>query len=157
MNILVTRSIPSGLRFLLAILFFTASLQMLWFQNADAESGQEYYLYGSLCNYSGGSATSSTLRLTFDGRGNFWFDSEYSYSGGLNDQYGIPAARYGGYGSSQVNSNPTGRYTVRGRFVILHDGSGDHQFWIHMRQNDGRITEILGAQNKTLYAVGLCD
>jgi hypothetical protein len=153
MNILAKKSLPPGLRFVFVILLFTASLHMLWFQEADAQDGQEYFIQGSLCSYSGGSSISSTKRLTFDGRGNFWFGSEYSYEGELSDQKG----RFVGGGSTPPSANPTGRYSVRGDFVILHDDTGNHPFRIHMRQVNGRITEIIGANNQTLYAVGLCD
>lgn len=110
--------------------------------------GQEYQLRGTLCQWAGGSpyASSSysrTTRITFDGNGRFSYGSETSFG----SKEGMA------YGGSPVNG---GTYRIEGDKVYLtfSDGSTGAAT-VHMRQNDGRITELM--YNGELYATGLCE
>lgn len=141
-------------RVLLIVLFSFIILYFVQVKTSNAD--QEYLLSGSLCSYSGGSSTSTTLRLTFDGKGNFWFGSEYSWYAESDMQNG-QVLKGGGAGLSSASAEPTGRYSVRNKLVTLHDAGGNHYFMVHMQQNNGRITEIMGKHNQTHYATGLCD
>lgn len=111
--------------------------------------GQEYLLQGTLCRWSGSSTSSSsyssTTRVYFDGQGNFSYTSESSFSGdpGL------------AYGQNQDPAN-RGTYRVVGNQVQLVFGDGSRGVaTVHMRQNDGRITELM--YEGDLYATGLCE
>ena len=111
-------------------------------------SGNNQYLYGTFCSYSssgysGSSSYSTTNRVYFDGRGNFQYGSESSYSGG-GDGY------YGGSGTEQ------GRYQVQGNRVLMQFQDGSQiAVQIYVQQNSGEITEL--KYDGTLYAKALCD
>ena len=114
-------------------------------------SSQNSYLYGLLCSWSGssssyaGSSYSRSTRVYFDGRGQFNYSSEASFSSNAGIAHGS--------GGNPTNS---GRYNVQGNRVILifNDGSQGLAA-VHMQQNDGRITEL--KYEGTLYATGLCE
>lgn len=112
-------------------------------------NGGNAQLRGRLCQWSGssssysGSSYSRTAKIEFDGQGNALYSSESSYSGNAGMAYG--------------NSGGTrGRYQVTGDQVRLQleDGS-DVVAQVNMRQNDGRITELMA--NGKLWATGLCE
>ena len=108
------------------------------------------YLNGTLCEYGSSSSSTSyssyshTNRLYFDGRGNFKFGSESSYSGSAGSAY------------SSDNASETGTYSISGDEVILtfNDGSV-YKLSIYFIQDDGRITEMYYGEK--LYAAGLCE
>ncbi len=111
------------------------------------DGGMAYQLSGMLCSWSGSSGYSSSYssatRVYFDGRGSFQYSSESSFSGDAGMAYG---------GSPGAN----GRYQVMGDQVLLQFSDGSQGYaQVHMRQNDGRITELM--YEGTLYASGLCD
>ncbi|MFH2139589.1 MAG: hypothetical protein ABII63_02210 [Pseudomonadota bacterium] len=106
-------------------------------------------LRGRLCQWSGssssysGSSYSRTSSIEFDGQGNALYSNESSYSGNAGMAYG--------------NSGGTrGQYQVAGNLVTirLEDGS-QVVATVNMRQNDGRITELM--ENGKLWATGLCQ
>ncbi len=116
---------------------------------SPAGKGGDWQLQGMLCSWGGSSSSSSsysrTTRVSFDGKGAFQYASESSFGSGAGMAYGRKAG-----------SGNTGRYRVDGNRVHLtfSDGtSGVAQ--VHMRQSNGRITEI--KYNGQLYAAGLCD
>ena len=110
-------------------------------------TGQERFLVGQLCTFSGGSpyATSSYSRngwAVFDGRGNYQYGSETAFSSGAGMAYG------GGPPGS-------GQYRIKGNLIYLFDSDGSvDRAQIQMRQSSGRITEVMYGSD--LYAVQLC-
>lgn len=115
------------------------------------QAGQEYLLQGRLCRWSGSSSSyagtsySSTGWAVFDGRGNFSYGSEASFSGDA-----------GMYHSGNQNPGNRGTYRVQGNQIhlIFSDGSKSVAT-VHMQQNNGSITEVMFDGN--LYATGLCE
>jgi hypothetical protein len=110
--------------------------------------GPLWQLQGSLCYWSGSSSSyssySRTEKLTFDGKGNFIFGKEGSFSGDAGLTYS---------GNPNVDG---GTYRIEGNKVTLTFRSGEvYQLDINIRQDDGRITELM-YQGK-LYAVSLCE
>jgi len=118
--------------------------------NSGTQNSGERYLNGTLCEYGSSSSSSSyssyshTNRLYFDGRGNFQFGTESSYSGSAGSAY------------SSDNAAKTGTYRISGDEVILtfRDGS-TYKFSIYFIQDDGQITEMYYGEK--LYAAGLCE
>jgi hypothetical protein len=110
-------------------------------------SGNEWQLQGRFCTYGGSSGGGSSYSRTgwaeFDGHGNFRYGSESSFSSGAGMAYG------GSPGGS-------GQYRVQGNTVLLiyPDGSQE-QAAVHVRQNDGRITEV--RYGSDLYSPALCE
>ncbi|MDD2928466.1 MAG: hypothetical protein PHY50_01415 [Sideroxydans sp.] len=118
-------------------------------ENGNRAQGGDAQLRGRLCQWSGssssysGSSYSRTASIEFDGQGNALYSSESSYSGNAGMAYG--------------NSGGTrGQYRVEGDQVTirLEDGS-NVVARVNMRQNDGRITELMA--NGKLWATGLCQ
>lgn len=115
---------------------------------AGAQGGNAQ-LRGRLCQWSGssssysGSSYSRTAMIEFDGQGNAMYSSESSYSGNAGMAYGNSGGTRGQY---QVEGN---QVTIR-----LEDGS-NVVAQVNMRQNDGRITELMA--NGKLWATGLCQ
>lgn len=111
--------------------------------------GGNAQLRGRLCQWSGSSSSysgnsySRTAMIEFDGQGNAMYSSESSYSGNAGMAYGNSGGTRGQY---QVEGNQ-----VR---IRLEDGS-NVTAQVNMRQNDGRITELM-ADGK-LWATGLCQ
>lgn len=110
--------------------------------------GMVWQLQGSLCYWSGSSGSNSSYsrseRINFDGKGNFTYGKESSFSGNAGIAYS---------GNPNVEK---GTYRVEEKFVFLQFQSGEsYQVEIIMRQDNGRITE-LKYQGK-LYATSLCD
>ena len=111
--------------------------------------GQEYQLKGKLCCYSGSSSSSSSYSSTkwayFDGRGNFQYGSESSFSSDAGIAYG-----------GENNNENRGTYRVSGNFVHLtySDGSSDRAT-IETRLNNGNITVL--KYGEELYAKQLCE
>lgn len=111
--------------------------------------GGNAQLRGRLCQWSGssssysGSSYSRTAMIEFDGQGNAIYSSESSYSGNAGMAYGNSGGTRGQY---QVEGNQ-----VR---IRLEDGS-NVMAQVNMRQNDGRITELMA--NGKLWATGLCE
>lgn len=107
-----------------------------------------WQLQGALCSWSGSSndysSYSRTQKIAFDGKGNFSYGSEASFSSDAGLAYsGDPGAERGTY---RVGENS----------VILYFQSGEvYTVQIHMRQNNGMITELM--YEGTLYATGLCE
>ncbi|OQY06192.1 MAG: hypothetical protein B6I22_06030 [Desulfobacteraceae bacterium 4572_123] len=113
-------------------------------------AGNEWQLQGTLCNWSGSSSSyssssySSTRRISFDGRGHWTFGSESSFSG-------TAGMAYGGQGGQE-----SGTYRVAGNQIYYTTATGEQGVaQVHMRQDNGRITEIM--VDGALYATGLCD
>ncbi len=106
-------------------------------------------LRGRLCQWSGssssysGTSSSRTQSAQFDGQGNLVYSSESSFS----SNQGLA------YGSS---GGTRGVYRVQGEQVLirLEDGS-EVTATVNMRQNDGRITELM--INGQLWASVLCE
>jgi hypothetical protein len=113
-----------------------------------SSTGAVWQLQGTLCYWSGSSGSSSsysrTERISFDGKGNFTFGNESSFSGNAGIAYG---------------SNPNvqrGTYHVEDKSVILQFQSGESiRVSINMRQDNGKITELM--YNGKLYATSLCN
>jgi frataxin-like iron-binding protein CyaY len=120
-------------------------------QNVNQQTagvGLEWQLNGSLCSWSGSSSSTSsysrTQKIVFDGKGNFQFGSEASFSSNAGIAYS---------GNPNVE---TGTYRVGENTVTLFFKSGEtYQVKINMRQNNGTITELM--HSGTLYAKGLCN
>ncbi|MDO8310688.1 MAG: hypothetical protein Q7T25_01985 [Sideroxyarcus sp.] len=112
-------------------------------------SGGNAQLRGRLCRWSGssssysGTSSSSTATIEFDGRGNAMYSSESSF----NSREGLA------YGSS---GGTPGTYRVEGDTVSIQLQDGTQVVArVEMRQNDGRITELMA--NGKLWATGLCE
>jgi len=112
-------------------------------------SGSLSVLYGDLCSWSGSSSYSSsyssTARVRFDGKGNFQFSSEGSFSSDAGSFYSGDGAGGGEYGTYQIRDNT----------VYLHFPDGTIEAQVYMRQDNGMITELMCGE--TLYAAGLCE
>ncbi|GAB4292940.1 MAG: hypothetical protein Kow0096_08170 [Thiohalomonadaceae bacterium] len=112
-----------------------------------AAGGGTAQLKGRLCNWGGSSgSTSGYYRLSamvFDGSGGVVYSSEASFSSGAGGYYGQGGGTPGSY---QVSGD-----TVQ---IRLQDGS-QTTARINMRQNDGRITELM--INGQLWAGALCE
>lgn len=107
-----------------------------------------WQLNGSLCFWSGSSGSSSSYsrseKLYFDGKGNFTFGNESSFSGDAGMAYS---------GNPNVQR---GTYRVEQNVVMLQFQTGEIiQAEINMRQDNGRITELM--HKGKLYATSLCD
>jgi hypothetical protein len=115
----------------------------------QSAGGNNAALRGRLCQWSGssssysGASSSRTQSVQFDGQGNLVYSSESSFS----SREGLA---YGGSGGMR------GMYQVRGEQVSirLEDGS-EFRAKVNMRQNDGRITELM--IDGKLWATGLCE
>ena len=107
-------------------------------------------LYGSFCHWSGSSGVyssssySTTDRITFDGKGNFAYGSETSFS----SDAGIYA--------NDNNNTQRGTYMVKGNSISLTftDGSS-YTFQVFIQQDWGEITEI--KYGEKVYAKQLCE
>lgn len=106
-------------------------------------------LRGRLCQWTGssssysGTSSSRTQSAQFDGQGNLIYSSESSFSSN-------EGLAYGGSGGTR------GVYQVQGNTVNirLEDGS-EFRAQVNMRQNDGRITELM--IDGKLWAGALCE
>lgn len=112
-------------------------------------------LRGSLCNYSGGSVASWTKRVNFDGRGHCSAGSEMAFGGQFTDQGGNNTGFYAGASGNQYDNSNAGTYTVSGNTVTVRLGGDVITCTVNMRQNDGRITELMC--DGKLYGAGLCE
>jgi len=107
-------------------------------------------LYGSFCHWSGSSGVystssySSTDRITFDGKGNFAYGTETSFSSDA------------GIYDNDNNNTQRGIYTVDGNniYVTFNDGS-KYTLQIYVQQDRGEITEI--KYGEKVYAKALCE
>ncbi len=117
--------------------------------HGNQSGGQEYQLQGKLCCYSGSSSSSSSYSTTkwayFDGRGNFQYGSESSFSSDAGIAYG-----------GENDQGNRGTYKVSGNIVTLtySDGSSDSAK-IETRLHNGSITVL--KYGEELYAKQLCD
>ena len=117
------------------------------YQNTGGGAGVSR-VFGTFCSYSssgysGSGSYSTTNRVSFDGRGNFVYGSQSSYSGN-------------GDGYSGGSGGEKGTYRVQGRQLILtfSDGS-QYAVEIFFVQDSGEITEL--KYEGTVYAKSLCD
>jgi hypothetical protein len=143
----LTITTPEGIQ----IPFTKTASSLATSQSVAAHStggGQAWQLRGSLCYWTGSTTSYSTYsrteRLAFDGQGNFAFSSE----GGFSSDAGL------------IQSNDPnvykGTYRIEGDYVYLYFRTGAvSKTKIYMRQNDGRITELM--YKDKLYAAGLCE
>lgn len=118
-------------------------------QKNSSQGGNVSQLYGKLCYYSGSSSTYSSYSrmeyIYFDGKGRFQFWKETSFSSDAGLAYG-----------SDQDPNYVGSYSINGDVVTMTFDSGlTNTLKVYMRQNSGRITELMYKQK--LYATGLCD
>jgi hypothetical protein len=112
------------------------------------DSDQAWRLQGSLCYWSGSSGSYSSYsrseKISFDGRGNFTYGNESSFSGDAGMAYG---------------GNPNaegGTYRIENNMVYLQFRSGETmEVQVSIRQDNGRITAL--KYNDKLYAVELCE
>ncbi|NOZ46906.1 MAG: hypothetical protein GXO79_09000 [Chlorobi bacterium] len=118
-------------------------------EKTNNNENYNYLLSGKLCHWSGSSNYSSSysnsLWAYFDGKGNFSYGSESSFSSGTGIAYG-----------DDNSGENHGTYDVKGNIIILHfsDGSSG-KATVNIQQDDGRITEIIYEGN--IYATSLCD
>lgn len=83
--------------------------------------------------------------IRFDGRGNWAYGSEASFSG-----------TEGLFYSGNQGAEMTGRYRIQGNQIYYQSNSGEQGVaQVHFRQPDGRITEIM--VDGKLFATSLCD
>ena len=118
-------------------------------QQKNIQGGNVGQLFGKLCFYSGSSSTYSSYSrmeyIYFDGRGRFQFWKETSYSSDAGLAYG-----------SDQDPNYVGSYSINGDVVVMTFDSGvQSTLRVYMRQNNGRITELM--YKDKLYATGLCE
>ena len=117
-------------------------------QNIPSPTGEERFLSGRLCSFAGGSPSASssysrTRWAVFDGKGAYQYGSETAFSSGAGMAYG------GG-------ARGRGVYRIQGGVIYLIDADGSvDTARVHMRQNDGRITEVMFG--RALYAQQLCQ
>jgi frataxin-like iron-binding protein CyaY len=143
----LTITFPDGSQFPFTRTSSTATNQQgMSQQKGGGES--TWQLNGVLCSWSGSSndysSYSRTRKLVFDGKGNYQFGSESSFSSGDGLAYG---------GNPNVE---TGTYSVGENIVTLYSQSGEtSQFKINMRQDSGMITELM--YEETIYATSLCE
>lgn len=111
--------------------------------------GNNAQLRGRLCRWSGSSSSysgtsySSSATISFDGQGNAMYNSEASFTGDVGMAYGS-------------SGGTPGTYRVDGDNVMIRLADGTQvTARVKMRQNDGRITELMA--NGTLWAAGLCE
>ncbi|MBU0689687.1 MAG: hypothetical protein KJ850_00820 [Gammaproteobacteria bacterium] len=118
-------------------------------EDRNQAQGGNAQLRGRLCQWSGssssysGSSYSRTSSIEFDGQGHVLYSSESSYSGNTGMAHGSSGGTRGQY---RVAGN---QVTIR-----LEDGS-QVEATVNMKQNDGRITELMA--NGKLWATGLCQ
>ncbi len=116
-------------------------------------TGNEWQLSGLFCYWSGStmysegiSTYSHTEWIQFDGRGNWAYGSEGSYMGAQGE----------GFYSGSRGPEMTGIYRIQGNQIFYQSSTGEQGVaQVHMRQPDGRITEIM--VDGKLFAMGLCD
>ncbi len=107
-------------------------------------------LYGSFCHWSGSSGVyssssySSTDRISFDGKGNFIYGTETSFSSDA------------GLYSNDDNNSQRGTYSVEGNniYITFTDGS-KYTLQVYVQQDWGEITEI--KYGEKVYAKQLCE
>jgi len=116
-------------------------------------TGNEWQLNGYFCSYGGASSYtgegyssfSHMEWIRFDGRGNWAYGSEGSYT--------APGA---GFYSGSQGAEMIGIYRIKGNQIFYQSSTGEQGVaQVHMRQPDGTITEIMVDGN--LFAKGLCD
>ncbi len=116
-------------------------------------SGNEWQLSGYFCSVGGASSYSTEGYsdfshrewIQFDGRGNWAYGSEGSYTG-----------PEGGFYSGSQGAEMTGIYRIQGNQILYQTSTGEQGVaTVHMRQPDGRITEIM--VDGKLFATSLCD
>lgn len=117
------------------------------------ERGAVSSLRGLLCAWSGGSVMSTTRRLSFDGAGSVGQGSEMVAGGQFRDGGGNQT---GSWQAGSQGGGAGGSYALAGDTVTIRwaDG-GELRCAVNMRQNDGRITELMCGQ--TLYGAALCE
>lgn len=112
-----------------------------------AGGGSNAQLKGRLCNWGGSSSSSSgyyrITSMVFDGAGGVVYSSEATFGSDAGGYYGKSGGTPGSY---QVSGD-----TVQ---IRLQDG-GTTTARVNMRQNDGRITELM--INNQLWAGALCQ
>jgi hypothetical protein len=116
-------------------------------------AGNEWQLSGYFCYWSGStmygegmSTYSHTEWIQFDGRGNWAYGSEGSYMGAQGE----------GFYSGSRGPEMTGIYRIQGNQIFYQSSTGQQGVaQVHMRQPDGRITEIM--VDGKLFATSLCD
>lgn len=113
------------------------------------------FLRGALCSYSGGSTASWTRRVNFDGRGHCSSGSEMAFGGQFTDQGGNNTGFYTGASGNQYAANAGGTYSVNGNVVTVNLDGTTYTCTVNMRQNDGRITELMCGGK--LFGAGLCE
>jgi hypothetical protein len=126
----------------------TISASGLRFSCREIPAGREGQLRGQMCSYSGGSSyyagtsSSSSRRVTFDGRGRFVSNYESSYGGPRGSGY----YRRGG--------DKRGYYRIYGNKVIVVLASGAAAIATVYRRYGNRIGELKYAGR--LYGAALC-
>ena len=113
------------------------------------------FLTGAMCSYSGGSVASWTRRFFFDGKGHVSFGSEMAAGGNFTNSGGDVTGAWGGASGNQYNPSNAGSYVVQGNQVVIRMGGEATTCGVKMRQNSGRITELMC--NGRLYAPALCE
>lgn len=123
--------------------------------------GDAAKLRGTFCrysSYSSGYATSNsfsssrTERMTFDGAGRVAWGSQMLVSSNTETDTSSSSAS-GIFGDGSATN--FGTYAVVGNAVTIQWSSGPQTCQVHMRQDDGRITELKCGDN--LWAPQLCD
>jgi hypothetical protein len=113
----------------------------------NMNSNNNWQLQGTFCSWSGSSYGSSsysnTKYISFDGQGRWTYGESSSYSGG--------SGMYAGQGGQD-----SGTYRVQGNVIYYKTNYGEQgAAQVHMRQNNGRITEIM--VDGQLYSPSLCE
>ena len=120
----------------------------------QGSGGNTWQLQGTFCHWGGSSnyysssdysSYSSTQRISFDGRGRWAFGSETSFTSDV-----------GNYASGGGGADNSGTYRVAGNQIQYQTAAGEQGVaQVKIRQNDGRITEIL--VDGDLYAPAVCE
>lgn len=131
----------------------------VFFEPEKPKSDDLAVLQGPICSWSGssggGSGYSASAKMTFDGKGAVAWGSEFVASGsfGAGDNTGS----WGAYSGNQNQPTDVGTYVVQGdRVTVRWPDGGTKTCAVHMRQTNGRITELQCDDGK-LWGAGLCE
>jgi hypothetical protein len=111
-------------------------------------------LRGPMCSWSGGSVSSTTRRMVFDGKGRVSYGAESVMGGQFHNELGDQTGSWGGAIGNQYDASSVGRYEVKGKLVTIRWKSSVETCRVHNTGRGGHITELM-CEGK-IWAPSLC-
>jgi hypothetical protein len=111
-------------------------------------------LVGIMCSFSGGSVSSTTRRMVFDGKGRVSYGAETIMGGTFQNEFGDQTGSWGGATGNQNQTTSVGRYQVKGKTITIRWQGSVETCRVHNTGRAGRITEIYCGDK--IWAPSLC-